>query len=265
MNPETLLTQFGDQQVAGFLLVLARISPLFILAPLFSSKMMPGRAKGIAAVALAVGIAPIVRNIGGAGEIPLDAFGLAGLMFKEILVGMAFAFAIAALFAAVNLAGNLLDTLIGFAFGALVDPVTGNPGGVLSQLYGLVGVMVFVVIGGDAWVIQGLARTYDAVPLLEAPAIGTLVEGMQVAFGGVLGAAVQVAAPVLVAVILTDVAFGLVSRVVPQLNVFAVGFPAKVTVGLVLIGASLPFVAGWLGDELQASVGSALHVLRVEG
>jgi flagellar biosynthesis protein FliR len=263
MNPEALVAQFGEQQVAAFMLVLARISPLFILAPLFSSKMLPARIRGIAAVALAVGMAPIVAKLGaGDAKIPLDALSFVGLLFKEILVGMAFAFALGALF---SLAGNLLDTMIGFAFGALVDPVTGNPGGVLSQLYSLVGVMVFVVIGGDAWVIQGLARTYDAVPLLEAPAIGTLVEGMQVAFSGVLGAAVQIAAPVLVAVILTDVAFGLVSRVVPQLNVFAVGFPAKVTVGLVLIGASLPFVAGWLGDELQASVGSALHALRVEG
>ena len=265
MNPEALVAQFGEQQIAAFMLVLARISPLFILAPLFSSKMLPGRARGIAAVALAVGMAPIVGKFGGDAKIPLDALSFVGLMFKEILVGMAFAFALGALFAAVSLAGNLLDTMIGFAFGALVDPVTGNPGGVLSQLYALVGVMVFVVIGGDAWVIQGLARTYDAVPLLEAPAIGTLVEGMQVAFSGVLGAAVQIAAPVLVAVILTDVGFGVVSRVVPQLNVFAVGFPAKVTVGLVLIGASLPFVAGWLGDELQASVGSALHALQVEG
>jgi flagellar biosynthetic protein FliR len=267
MDPSSILAQFGEQQVAGFLLVLARGTPLFVLAPLFSSKMVPTRVRGIAAVALAIGIAPIVRKVGGSAshQIPLDAFGLGGLMFKEILVGMAFAFALAALFGAITLAGNLLDTLIGFSFGALVDPVTGNPGGVLTQLYGLVGVMVFVVIGGDAWVIQGLARTYDAVPLLEAPEIGTLVEGMQVAFSGVLGAAVQVAAPVLVAVILTDVAFGLVSRVVPQLNVFAVGFPAKVTVGLILIGVSLPFVAGWLGDELQASVGSALHALKVEG
>jgi flagellar biosynthetic protein FliR len=266
MNPEALIAQFGEQQVAAFMLVLARVSPLFILAPLFSSKMLPARVRGLTAVALAVGMAPIVGRLGvGDAKIPLDAFSFVGLMFKEILVGMAFAFALGALFAAVSLAGNLLDTLIGFAFGSLVDPVTGNPGGVLSQLYALVGVMVFVVIGGDAWVIQGLARTYEAVPLLEAPAIGTLVEGMQVAFSGVLGAAVEIAAPVLVAVVLTDVAFGLVSRVVPQLNVFAVGFPAKVTVGLVLIGVSLPFVAGWLGDELQASVGSALHALRVEG
>ena len=67
------------------------------------------------------------------------------------------------------------------------------------------------------------------------------------------------------ALILTDAAFGVVSRVVPQLNVFAVGFPAKVAVGLVLIAASLPFLGGWLGDELQRSVGSALHALKVNG
>ena len=72
-------------------------------------------------------------------------------------------------------------------------------------------------------------------------------------------------AVVMLAVMLTDVAFGLVSRVVPQLNVFGVGFPAKVTVGLVLVGASLPFMAGWLGDELQSSVASALHTLQVAG
>ena len=151
------------------------------------------------------------------------------------------------------------------SFGALVDPVTGNPGGALNQLYALVGVAIFIAIGGDTWVITGLARTYEAVPLLSAPDIGSLVEGMQVAFSGIFGAALQVCAPVLLAVVLTDSAFGIVSKVVPQLNVFAVGFPAKVTVGLVVIGASLPFLAGWLDDELQRSVSSALHTLNAAG
>jgi flagellar biosynthetic protein FliR len=122
-----------------------------------------------------------------------------------------------------------------------------------------------VVINGDAWVIQGLARSYEAVPLADAPAIGTLVEGAQVAFSGIFGAAIEICAPVLLAATLTDVAFGLVSRVMPQLNIFAVGFPAKVTVGLVIVSASLPFVAGWLGDELQGSVSAALKTLRVDG
>ena len=263
MSAERLLAQFGEQQVIGFFLVLARISPLFLVAPLFSSKMLPPRARGVAAVGLAIGIAPIAANAPGAGELPTDVWLLAGLLLKELLVGTAFAFALACLFAAITTAGTILDSLIGFSFGALVDPVTGTNGGVLNQLYALVGVMIFVVIGGDAWVIQGIAHTYETVPLAEAPAIGSMVEGAQVAFSGIFGAAIQICAPVMLAVLLTDVVFGLVSKVVPQLNVFAVGFPAKVTVGLVLVGASLPFVGGWLNDELQGSVAAALQTLRV--
>jgi flagellar biosynthesis protein FliR len=265
MTPESILAEFGQQQVLGFFLVLARVSPLFLLAPLFSSKLLPPRVRGIVAVALAVGIAPIALNAPGAADLPTDVLSYAGLVLKEMLVGLGFSFALGCLFAAVQVAGSVLDTMIGFSFGALVDPVTGTNGGVLNQLYALIGVMIFVVIGGDAWVIQGLARSYEAVPLAEAPAIGTLVEGAQVAFSGIFGAAIEICAPVLLAALLTDVAFGLVSRVMPQLNVFAVGFPAKVTVGLVLVGASLPFVAGWLGDELQGSVHSALQTLRVAG
>jgi len=266
MNPEAILAEFGQQQVLGFFLVLARVSPLFLLAPLFSSKLLPVRARGIVAVGLALGIAPMAMNAGGeAARIPTEILSLGGLVLKEMLVGLGFSFTLAALFAAVQVAGSLLDTLIGFSFGALVDPVTGTNGGVLNQLYALIGVMIFVVIGGDAWVIQGLARSYEAIPLADSPAIGTLVEGAQVAYSGIFGAAIEICAPVLIAVVLSDVAFGLVSRVVPQLNVFAVGFPAKVTVGLVLVGASLPFVAGWLGDELQSSVSSALRTLKVDG
>jgi flagellar biosynthesis protein FliR len=265
MSAERLLVQFGEQQVIGFFLVLARVSPLFLLAPLFSSKMIPARARSVIAVGLAIGIAPIAAGAGEGAELAADVWTLGGLVLKELLVGLGFSFALAALFAAVQVAGSVLDTLIGFSFGALVDPVTGTNGGVLNQLYALVGVMIFVAIDGDAWVIQGLARSYEAVPLASAPDIGTLVEGAQVAFGGIFGAAIQICAPVLLAVVLTDVAFGLVSKVMPQLNVFAVGFPAKVTVGLVLVGASLPFVAGWIDDELQRSVSLALRTLRVDG
>ena len=79
----------------------------------------------------------------------------------------------------------------------------------------------------------------------------------------IFASAIQVAGPVLLAIALTDAAFGLVSRVVPQLNVFGVGFPAKVAVGLLLVGVSLPFVATWLSDGLQGSGSDALRALKV--
>jgi flagellar biosynthesis protein FliR len=255
-----LLRQFSEQQVAGFMLVIARVAPLFLVAPMFSSKMVPARVKGIAAVGLSVGLAPLAIQ---GQHVALDVMGLGALFVKELLVGLAFAYALSVLFAAVSAAGSLADTLIGFSFGALVDPVTGNNASVLSQAYSLVGIAVFIAINGDAWVIQGLHHTYDLVPLTGTPALNSMVAGVQHAFVGIFLAAIELAAPVMLAVIITDAAFGAVARVVPQLNVFAVGFPAKVTVGLLIIGVSLPFAAGWISDQLQDSVSAALQSLRV--
>jgi flagellar biosynthesis protein FliR len=257
---QQLIAQFGEQQVVGFFAVLARISPLFVFAPLFSSKSIPARVRGIVAVALAFGLTPVVVQ---GAELPTDAWGLAGLMGKEILVGAAYAYTLAALFAALEVAGSFLDTLIGFSFGGLIDPITGNQNAVLARMYSLIGLMIFIAIGGDTWVIQGLARTYEVIGIDQTPAIGTLVAGASHAFASIFLSAIQVAGPIILALILTDAAFGVVSRVVPQLNVFAVGFPAKVTVGLLLIGVTMPFVGAWLAGELQQSVLQALQTLKV--
>ena len=260
MTVNELIARFGEQHVAAFFLVLARIGPLFVLAPLFSSKLLPARVRGIVAVALAIGITPVVSN---GTKLPLGALDLGWRIGNEALIGAAFAFSIGALFAALSAAGSLLDTSIGFSYGSLVDPVTGTQSTVLAQLYSLVGTLVFIVIGGDGWVVRGLARTYDLVGLDEAPDLGRLVGAMSSTFGAIMVSALEVAGPVMLALILTDAAFGVVSRVVPQLNVFAVGFPAKVVVGLLLVGATMPFVAGWISGELQQDVGTALQAIRV--
>lgn len=259
---QQLLDQLGPDRVGAFFLVLARVSPLFILAPLFSSRLVPARVRGIIAVALAIGLSPVA---GAHVHLPTDTFAFVGLLGKELLVGLAFAFALGALFAAVQIAGSFLDTMIGFSFGSLVDPVTGNQSTVLQQLYGLVATLVFIAIGGDAWVIRGVARTYEIIGLTDYPQLDVMVAGAVTAFTGIFLAAIQVAGPVILALTLTDAAFGVVSRVVPQLNVFQVGFPAKVLVGLLLISVSLPFVSGWLGDELQRDVGAALTTMKVAG
>jgi flagellar biosynthetic protein FliR len=258
--PDVLVGQFGEQAIAGFFLVLARVSPLFMLAPLFSSKLVPVRVRMIVAVALAIGLSPVVI---GHAHIPTDVWTFASLILKELLVGLAFAFVLGALFAAVSVAGTFLDYLIGFSFGSLVDPINGNNTTILAQLYSLLGVIVFIAINGDAWVIGGLARTYDVVGVLEMPSISTLVAGADQAFVQIFAAAIQVAGPIVLALVLTDVAFGLVSRVVPQLNVFGVGFPVKLLVGLLLLGVTLPWVGGWLSDEVQRSVSDALRTLKV--
>ena len=256
---DQLLQQFGEQSVVGFFLVLARVSPMFVLAPLFSSRLIPARVRGIVAVALAIGLSPVLVKGHHLPTGPADLTWLAG---KELLIGMAFAFVVGALFIAVTVAGSFLDTMIGFSYGSLVDPLTGTQSSVLQQAYSLIAVLVFIAIGGDAWMVRGLARTYEVVPLDRLPDLGALIAGVDVAFVAIFTSAVQVAGPVVLALVLTDAAFGLVSRVVPQLNVFGVGFSAKVAVGLLLIVASLPFTAGWLAASVQQSVADAMHMVK---
>jgi flagellar biosynthetic protein FliR len=246
--------------VTGFFLVLGRVAPLFMLAPLFSSRMVPMRVRGVIAVGLSIGLTGVATH---GQNIPGAPLAVAMLFVEGLLVGLAFAFAVSAVFAAVQAAGSLTDTLAGFSFGSTVDPVNGNQGGSLTQLYGLVGVAMFLAIGGDAWILRGLARTFDLVPLTKGPEIHSLVAGAEMAVGSIFVSAIEVAAPAILALLVTDVAFGMVSRVVPQLNVFAVGFPMKIGVALLVVSTSLPFVAGWMSDHIAGAVGVALHTIRV--
>jgi len=255
-----LLSKLAGNELAGFILVLARVTPLFFIAPLFSSAMIPPRVRGIIAVAISIGLAPIALH---GQHVPADALTLAGLVVEGMLVGLGFAFTLAVLMAAIESAGSLIDVVSGFSYGSLINPMNGENSAVISRFYSLVGTLIFLVIGGDAWTLRGLARTFQLVPLTSGPRLSSLVGGVEHVFSTVFAAAVEIAAPVLVALLITDVAFGVVSRVVPQLNVFAVGFPTKVGVALLVVGASLPFTANWISDQLSVSVGAALGALHV--
>jgi flagellar biosynthesis protein FliR len=246
----------GGQSITAFFLVLGRVSPLFVLAPLFSAKQIPAQVRGIIAVALAIGLTGLAMH---GQQIPTAPMQVAGLMVVQLLVGILFAFAIAALMAAVQTAGGLADILSGFSFGATVDPINGNPGGVFSELYTLIGVMLFIAIGGDAWMLRGMARTFTLIPLTKAPQLGSLANAAELSFTSIFTSALEVAAPVMLALLITDVAFGMVSRVVPQMNVFSVAFPLKVGVSLVVVAATLPFLGGWLQNQIYTSVATALH------
>jgi flagellar biosynthesis protein FliR len=258
LSLQTLVNDIGGANVTGFFLVLMRIAPLFVLAPLFSSKMMPVKVRTVVAVGLAIGLTPIAVH---GQRIPTDPMAVAGLLIVQVLVGLAFSFAIGVVFAAVEAAGSLTDLTAGFSYGSILDPINGNQGGVMTSLYGLVGVAMFIAIGGDAWTLRGLARTFTLVPLTKAPHIASLTTGVEQAFSTIFVAALEITAPVLLALLVTDVAFGMVSRVVPQLNVFAVGFPLKVGVAMLVVAAALPFLGGFMSNQISDGVLNILHFI----
>jgi flagellar biosynthetic protein FliR len=255
-----LLAHLEGNDLAGFILVLARVTPLFVLAPLFSSAIIPAHVRGIIAVGISIGLTPIALH---GQHIPSEPLAVAGLVVEGLLVGLAFSFTLSMLMAAVESAGGVIDVLSGFSYGSLINPLSNQETAVMARFYSLVGTLIFLVIGGDAWTLRGLDRTFTLVPLSGGPRLSSLLGGVEQAFSTVFTGALEVAAPVVVALLITDVAFGVVSRVVPQLNVFAVGFPTKVAVTLLVAGASLPFLANWISGQLSISVGAALGALHV--
>ena len=222
----------GGQPVTGFFLVLARITPLFVVAPLFSSTMIPNPVKGVIAVAFAIGLTSIAMH---GQHIPTDPLPVVELLVVNMLVGLLLAFTVSLVFAAIQTAGGLADIVSGFSFGATVDPINGNQGGTFAELYGLIGVMLFIAIGGDAWLLHGLTRTFELVPLTKGPHIGSIVAGAETAFSAMFVAAVEVAAPMIL--------------------------PLKVGVSLLVVSASLPFLGGWMSNQMYTSVATALNAL----
>jgi flagellar biosynthetic protein FliR len=258
------LPQIAATQLVGYVLVFCRVGGLFVLAPIFSGRMIPAQAKLVVAGAISFALMPLVTH--GAGmhgkPVPTDLT-LVPLIMKEILVGLAIALSLGAVAAGVAAASSLLDTTIGFSFAALVDPLTQTQSAVVGQLYSLFSVLVFLMIGGDHLMIEGIAASYRLVPLGQIPSFAQFGALAQHDLGQIFVIGLEVAAPVLISLGLVDVALALVARAVPQMNVFIVGLPAKILVGFGAIAASLPFVTGHLQDELQQAVFQALGALRV--
>jgi flagellar biosynthesis protein FliR len=253
----TLPTQ-ALTEVLGFLLVLSRVGGLFVIAPVFSAAMIPMRIKLTLAMAISLALMPIAVH---GQTVPMDMGGFSLLLLKEIGVGLVFAFPMALVGAAVQAGASVLDTLVGFSFSSILDPVNNQQTAILGQFYTLFAVMVLLMSGGDHIMIEGLGASYRALPITAYPHIGALTAGALGAFAQVWTIGLEIAAPALVALVITDAAIGLISRAVPQMNVFVVGMPAKILVGMTVIAATLPFVSNQIQGALVQSVTQAVQTL----
>src|SRR5581483_8472172 len=226
---------------------------IFALAPPFSTRLIPARAKTILALALALALTPLAER---GQHIPQDVTALAPILLKEIVVGLAFALALGALAAAVQAGASVIDTMIGFSFSNLVDPMSGTNTSVFGELYSLFATMVFLLVGGDRVLVLGLAKSYDLLPLAAMPSLHALAVLATDNLAQITLVGIEVAA-----LVVTDAAFALVARAVPQMNVMFVGLPAKVMAGLAVSMASLPFVAQFYGANIETNLIRALQAL----
>lgn len=253
------------QNHAGlFLLVLTRVSGIFLLAPFFGSINIPVYIRAGTAFAIAMVLFPVIDQQG-IPQIPQSVVGYMLAVIVELIVGWLIGFVAYITFAAIHMAGKLLDMQVGFAVVNVVDPTSGQQIPLLGSFLYNLGIIIFLVTNGHHMVISGLFESFQMIPVLGATFDLSISDLMVDMTGGIFVTGVKIALPVLFAILLTDVGLGVLARTMPQMNIFVVGIPAKIVIGLFVLSIALPFYILFLDvmfNEMYGNISAALRAIR---
>ncbi|MCS6802420.1 MAG: flagellar biosynthetic protein FliR [Chloroflexota bacterium] len=256
-----ILAESVAAYVTAFALALARVSGMVAASPIYSSRALPGSVKIGLAVALTIVLVPPGSAL--PPGLPRELLPFLGLLALNTVIGLAIGFAASLVFGAIQTGAGLIGTQIGFGLSQVIDPMFEGASNTLDTFYTLFATMVFLTLSGHHWLIAALQRAFETIPLTGAGLSAELAAGRVLALAGELWViAFQIALPVVGALLLTDVALGILTRTVPQMNVFVVSLPLKVTVGLVVVLLTLPVVAAYLDGVFRTMTAQAGMVVR---
>jgi len=236
----TLSSAQIDIWIAAFFYPLARILAFIAAAPLWSTAGIPRMTRLMLGLGITVAIAPSLP------EMPVVATGsLAGLwiLALQILIGIGMGFAAKIVFSALDLAGEFIGAQMGLGFATAYDPLNSSETPVITEFMNLLTLLMFLSLNGHLLYIGTLAQSFSAIPVSATP-LGTsswlnLAElGTKIFSAGLL-----ISLPVVIALMITNVALAVLTKAAPQLNIFAVGFPLTLTGGFIAIGVSLNYLA----------------------
>jgi flagellar biosynthetic protein FliR len=231
------------------LLVLARVAGLLVAAPILGHLLLPRLVRAGLAIVLALALAPVVAA---PPELPTTLLALIGALAVETAFGLLLGFIAELVFAGVQLGAQLVGMQIGFGLDNLIDPGNNSQSTVIAHWYRLLALLVFLVLDVHHLLLEALVASFQTAAPGSLAAGRIPMDGILAAAGDVFALGVRIAAPVLIALLLTNAVLGVIARTIPQVNVFVVGFPLNVGVGLVVMGAALPFTFRLLTSRFAA-------------
>ena len=232
----TVTTNELESWLTGLFWPFTRIGACFMVAPVFSAVAVPMRIRVVLAGAIALLIAPLVSVPAVA---PISPAGML-ITAQQVLIGAALGFSLRILFDAMALGGTLLANSMGLSFAFNLDPLHGASTPALGQLYTLLVTLLFLVMNGHLALIRVLVAGFHTLPIGEH-GLGTQGLWAVVVWGRQLfSGALAVALPGVTALLIANLAFGVVNRAAPALNIFAVGLPVSLVFGFIVMIAGLP-------------------------
>lgn len=257
MNFDSLINM---ETIVSFLLVLFRIAGIFFVAPLLGNRAIPAQVQMFLALTMGILISPSIHF-----HDPLaytSDWYLMTLILQEVTIGVMIGFAAAVLFAVVQIAGEIFGMNVGFSIAQIIDPSNEGSSGVLTSLYVLMGGLIFIQLDGHHLIIQALIQSFQLIPIGS----GIELSGASVLSGflvKILVLGIKIAAPLIIVMTLLYLAFGFITKLSPQMNIyFNVGFILGPVLGIFVLMLSFPLFRILMTRLTQGLEGDLIHLMR---
>lgn len=246
-----------------FLLIVARVGGIFITGPVYSNRAIPRQVRVLMTVLISIIVVTGVRFE--SPEIPTKLEHFVLLLTGEMIIGMIIGFVAQFTFAAVQFAGQSLDMQMGFGITNVIDPVYGTQAPLMGSFQNLLALLLFLTTNSHHYMIAALFQSYQKIPVFG------LAEGKEAShvmislFGNMLVTGVKIAVPVVGALFVAEVALGMIARTMPEMQVYFVGIPAKIVIGLLLLILILPIYITTLQFLFDRDYQDTLRLLKILG
>lgn len=234
---------------------------MMVSAPIFSDRGIPVRVKiGLAGI-ISILLFPLVDQQH--PQIGFNHLTALGLIMGEMFTGILIGFGMGLLFAGIRLAGEYVGVDMGFSMAQVFDPTYSQNLSVITSFKGILAMLLFLILNGHHFLIEAVVYSYRFVPIGGWSLSNLAIEKLILMSTKMFLLGIKIAAPALVALFLTSVAMGVIARTVPQMNIFFVGFPLRIFVGLTFIALGLPLFVYVFRNVLMEFQKDILHLLKV--
>lgn len=237
-----MISVSGHELIAlinSFIWPLTRILGLIALAPPFGNNTVPVQVKLVLGVMLALIVAPTIPGTPG-----IDPLSLAGMMIlaQQLVIGMAMGFVMRIVFAGIEMAGEVSGLTMGLGFATFYDPQTKGRSSAIAQFLVLLTTLLFLTLNVHLSLLETLVESFGTIPISTTLSSGFSFQKLAIWGEQIFSTGMRLSLPIVAALLVTNVALGILTRAAPQLNLFGIGFPITIGVGFLMLGLILPYL-----------------------
>lgn len=252
-----------QNNIGIFVIVLSRSSGIFLLSPFFGSMNVPVMFRALTALTFTFILCPLLIKTNFI-ELPSTVIMFLAMIVEEMFIGWLIGFVSFVSFAAINLAGKVMDMQVGFAIVNVMDPTSGQQIPLIGSFLYNLAILIFIITNGHHMIISALAESFRLIPMLSMHYSDSFVDVMVNITTVIFITGMKIAMPVTFAILLTNVGLGILARTMPQMNIFVVGIPMHIMIGIFMLSFVVPFYVLFLDvvfNEMYGNISLALKTI----